>query len=408
MNTAPVLIIRKDKAQGTSDESASSSSATSAQKPEQPAIEVEGFAAPSRGRGRVPLSFIGVVLIPLMVIAVYLWGFAADRYETGFSFSVRSASEQVPQASAMAAMMGGGGGSSSDAGILTDFITSREMAARLMRRGVDLPGMFSVAASNDPVFSLRHPDDPEEVAAYWRRRVTAERDPQTGIVRVRVEAFSPGDVSVIAQAAMDESRALVDELSEQSKADMMRSSEVEVSRAEGERDDARRALTEFRVRNAIVDPQTSLAGRVATLDQLRADLDREMLSRADIAAGSRPGDPRLTQSDIRVRNLEDLIAQRTADFGDDAGYARLASEYEDLMARAEFSDLTLRNAMAMRDAARKEADTRAAYLTAHVLPHEPSSPGEPRRWVLIGMAAGFLVGAWLLMRLIAAAARERF
>lgn len=403
---APVVVIRNERPQRPAPVPAAAQAPQPAAAPVP--VAVEPFAPPARRRFRGALSFLGAVALPVALCAGYLWGFAADRYETGFSFSVRSPSEQPAQASAMAAMMGGGGGASSDAGVLADFITSREMASRLIQRGVDLPVMFSATADRDPVFSLRHPDDPEEVAAYWERAVSAERDPQTGIVRVSVEAFSPKDALVIAQAAMEESRKLVDELSAQSKADLMRSSEAEVARAEAEREEARKALTEFRVRNAIVDPETSLAGRVATLDELRAALDKETLARADIAAGSRSNDPRLAQADVRLDNLRALIAERTAEFGDDAGYARLASEYEDLQARAEFADITLRNAMTVRDAARKEADTRAAYLTAHVLPHEPGSAGAPDRWVLTGIAAGFLLGLWLLMRLVAAAVRERF
>lgn len=409
----PVTIVRKSRPVPTPQTIVSARPAQNPKTVAQPAkapvaVTVEPFAAPTRRRFRGALSFIGMVAIPVALFAGYMWEFAADRYETGFSFSVRSPSAQAPQSSAMAAMMGGGGGAASDAGVLADFITSREMSSRLIEKGIDLPAMFSSAAEKDPVFSLRHPEDPERVASYWESAVSAERDPQTGIVRVSVQAFSPRDAMVIAQAAMVESRKLVDELSAQSKQDLMRSSEGEVARAESDREEARRALTDFRVANSIVDPETSLAGRVATLDELRADLDKETLARADIAAGSRPNDPRLAQADVRITNLVALIAERTAEFGDDAGYARLASEYEDLQARAEFAEITLRNAMTVRDVARKEADTRAAYLTAHVLPHEPGSSGTPNRWALTGIAAGFLVSLWILMRLISAAVRERF
>lgn len=391
MTVAPLVIVRNPK--------------HPTEAPTSPTVNVMPFAAPTRARRSFPMLFIAIVCLPLVTCAVYLWGFAADRYESGFSFSVRSASQTTPQNSAMASMMGAGG-ASSDAGVLADFITSREMPERLTHSGLDLAGMMSMHAGKDPLFSLRDPDDPEALARYWADNVSAVRDPQTGIVRVEVQAFTADDAKTVATSVMEQTRQLVDELSSQSKDDTMRSSEAEVSRAEKERDAARTALTDFRVSNAIVDPETSLTGRVSTIDQLRSELDKEMLARADIAANARSNDPRLAQADVRIKNLNTLIGQRTAEFGDDTGYARVASRYEDLMARAEFSEITLRNAMTVRDGARKEADMRAAYLVPHVLPHRPYSPGAPHRVMIMCIAAAFLLGAWLLSRLVISAIRE--
>lgn len=362
--------------------------------------------APKRSR-TWSRSFLIAVVLPLMLWAGYLWGFAADRYETGFSFSVRSESAQTPGNAAMAAMMGGGGGAASDAGIIADFIASREMVYRLTEDGIDLGEMFSRHASTDPLFAMRGGSDQENVSDHWKRAVSAERDPQTGIVRVRVQAFSARDAFVIADAALGESRALVDELSEQTKSDMMRTSEDEVDRARQERDAARAALTEFRVENAIVDPETSLAGRTRILDELRSELDKAILARANVAANARTGDTRLEQADLNIRNLEAIIAERSAEFGDDRGYARLASRYEDLSAQAEFTEMTLRNAMTVRDAARKEADMRGAYLVSHVLPRTPETSVAPARLENLALGAAVLGMFWLLGMLITISIREK-
>lgn len=370
-------------------------------------IAVEAIPVKSKRSRLWSLSFLAVVLVPLAIWAGYLWGFAADRYETGFSFSVRSETAQPPGGAAMAAMMGGGGSAASDAGVVADFITSREMVTRLSAAGLDLGAMFSVAADRDPVFSLRGGHSLEEVSDYWKHAVTAERDPQTGIVRVSVTAFAPQDAKNIADAALGESQKLVDELSEQAKTDVMRTSEVEVARAQEDRDAARAALSDFRVENGIVDPESSLAGRTRILDELRSELDKAILARANVAANARPDDVRLAQADVTIRNLEDMIARRSAEFGDERGYARLASQYEDLTAKAEFAEITLRNAMTVRDAARKEADMRGAYLTSHVLPHAPELSARPARVESMVLAAAILLAFWLLSMLIATSVRER-
>lgn len=400
---SPIVIVRK----GADGRTLETGTTRVQHTPEPAPVVVEPMPAARRKDRSWALGFLGMVAIPVGLYAGYLWGFAADRYETGFSFSVRAETAQPPAGAAMAAMMGGGGNAASDAGVVADFVTSREMVSRLEGAGLDLAAMFSVAADTDPVFSLRGDGTLEEVARYWEKAVTAERDAQTGIVRVRVTAFTPQDAEAIATAALAQSQALVDELSAQAKADAMRSSEAEVARAQTERDAARQELSAFRVDNAIVDPETSLAGRTRILDELRAELDKAILARDDVAATARPEDPRIAQADIKIANLEAMIARRSAEFGDERGYARLASEYEDLVARVEFTELTLRNAMTARDMARKEADLRGAYLISHVLPHAPEMSERPARAQNLAIAAAALVAFWLLAMLVIRAVRER-
>lgn len=379
--------------------------------PVAPAAPQVNVKPPVRKARRSPMFLVSFLLcfaIPLALCATYLWGYAADRYQTGFSFSVRSETATPPGGEAMAAMMGGGGGAASDAGVVADFIISREMVTRLMDKGVDLPTMFSLHADTDPVFSLRDTTSVEAITDYWQSAVTAERDTQTGIVRVSMTAFTPEDAMTIAQAALSESQALVDDLSAQAKADMIRSSQAEVDRAQDERNEVRAELSDFRVENAIVDPETSLAGRTRILDELRSELDKALIARADIAANARPNDIRVQQADVRIQNIQDLIDTRSQEFGDEQGYARIASQYEDLVSQVEFSEITLRNAITVLDAARKEADMRGAYLTSHVMPHTPQSSEVPARINALLMIGSLLLAIWIVISLIHTAIRERF
>lgn len=372
-------------------------------------VEVMPFPAQKRRKKLLTAGNLLLLVAPVALWLTYVWMFAVDRYETGFSFSVRAQNEQSPQGSAMAAMMGAGGGTSSDAGVVSDFITSREMVSRVMSSGIDLHAMFSREVKNDPLFSLGiNKGSLEDVSKYWKRAVSAERDPQTGIVRVSVTAFSPNDAKAISEAVLNESMMLVQTLSEESKADLMRSSEEEVARAQAERDNARSNLSAFRVENSIVDPVTSLAGRTQAIDELRMELDKAMIAKADVMANSVQSDVRIAQADVRIKNLQDMIDQRLAEFGDERGYAVMATEFEDLQAKAEFSEMTLRNAMTVRDAAKKEADMRSSYLVPHVLPHQAETSTVPNRMSLSLIGFGFIAGLWLLSLLIKAAIREKF
>ncbi|MDN8842422.1 capsule biosynthesis protein, partial [Staphylococcus aureus] len=90
-------------------------------------------------------------------------------------------------------------------------IASRQMV-EAMERQMPLRDMYS--RDGIDFFSRFDANEPIELfLRYWRKRVTTHVDSNGGIVTLNVAAFDPEESYRLAQALMDESERMVNELS---------------------------------------------------------------------------------------------------------------------------------------------------------------------------------------------------
>lgn len=371
-------------------------------------------AGPTAGRARIRprhrlilLSFLVVVILPLLISAAYLWGLAKDQYASTVGFSVRR-----EDTSAAVDILGGltslTKSSSSDTDILYEYLRSQKLVADMDAR-VGLRALWS-KPSGDPVFTLDPGGSIEDLVDYWQRMVRTSYDSTTGLIEVRVLAFDPADATRIAQALLDESARMINDLSATARADAVRYSEEELKIAEGRLREAREAVTAFRVKNQIVDPTTDFqtqAGLVGTLENQLAAAEIEV----DLLAGVPESDPRLVQAKRRAEVIVARIAAERAKVGTDGAGVRdlaaLAADYERLVVDREFAEKAYVAALSTYDSTKAESARISRYLAAHVLPTTAEVSRYPERLAMLGLLALFLGLVWSIATLVAYSLKDR-
>lgn len=368
-------------------------------------------APPRRANRTLWLSFALCVLAPLFAVCAYLWGVAADQYASTVAFSVRR-EEPAAAAGLIGGLIGLSAGSSSDTDILYEFIQSQDMVQRL-DAGLSLRAIYA-PPKPDPVFALRADAPVEDLRDHWRRMTNLSYDPGTGMIELRVLAFTPADATRIAAAAFDECAALVNDLTRAAREDATRLSQEELDRAEDRLRAARAAVTGFRNAHQLVDPEAELQGRMTVLDTLNAALAEARVERESLLRTTRPGDPRIIQRNDRIAAIETQITAERGRLGlpavsgtDRTGFAGLVGEYEQLVMEREFAEQSYLSAAAAHEAAQLEARRLSRYLAAHVRPTSAETAEYPRRVALAGIAALFLTLGWAACALLAAALRDR-
>lgn len=380
-------------------------------------------ARPARMRRRhlgALASFLVLVLLPLDAVTYYLYYVAKDQYASRVGFSVQR--EEVASA---IEMLGGlaelSGSSSSDTDILAEFITSQEMVERIGAR-LDLSRIYTV--EDDPVFSLGAAPTVEDLLAQWRRMVTLDYDPGTGLIELRVKAFSAADATGLAQAAFDESSAMINRLSAIARQDAMRHAEEEVTRAVARLKTARQALTAFRARTQIVDPASDLEERMHLIGALQTQLSEALVELDLLHETTQPSDPQyaraerrnavleaqIVQAERRKAVLEARLAEERGKFGSGEGgaaYSGLVAEYESLSVDLRFAEEAYLSALTAYEAARVEARRQSRYLTAYLGPTEPQRAEYPQRLTLLLLTAGFLTLFWSVTILTWYSLRDR-
>lgn len=383
-------------------------------KGEGPRVVVRPMATPTRFRRRywgLILSFLLLVVVPVAASAWYLYTRAADQYASTLGFTV-----QRESFSSASELLGGlaaiGSAGSHDADILYEYIGSQELVAAVDAR-LDLRRLYSLRADTDPLLSFDAEGTVEDLTAYWNRMVRVSYDGGSGLMELRVLAFTPEDAKAIAEAIYDVSSRMINELSAAARADAMRYASEDLDRAVERLKSAREALTQFRLQNQIVDPTADIQGQMGLLNNLQGQL-AEALIELDLLSGSaREGDPRLAQAQKRIEVIETRIADERRKFG--AGgtgpggenYATTVSDYERLTVDREFAERAYTAALAAHDNARTEAARQSRYLTAYIQPTRAERAEFPQRalWVGVILLFGFLI--WSILCLVYYSLRDR-
>ena len=358
------------------------------------------------------LSFVLWVLLPVATSVYYLFAIAEEQYASHVGFAVRS--EDISSAQDL---LGGlsaslAGSASSDADILYSYIQSQDMVERVAA-DLDLIGMYS-RPENDPVFAFRPTGEIEDLVTYWNRMVRIDYDSNTGLIELRVNAFTAADAQAIARKIVEISTSMINDLSRTARQDATRYAQEELEHAVERLKAAREAMTQFRSRTRIVDPTADIQGQMGLLNSLEAQLAEAQIEYNLLQQSTQPNDPRIEQAVRRIAVIEGLIEKERAKFGlggstrsDGESYSTLVGEYERLSVDLEYAQQTYIAAQNGLDTAQAEAQRKSRYLATYLQPNLSQGARYPRRATIAAIIGLFLFLSWAIGVLIVYSLRDR-
>ncbi|WP_245749299.1 capsule biosynthesis protein [Jannaschia pohangensis] len=352
-----------------------------------------------------------LVAIPTAIGAWYLWTRAADQYASYVGFSVRK-----EDTSSAIELLGGitelSGSSSSDTDVLYKFLESQRLV-RIVDAELDLRAIWSKADPDiDPIFAYHPPGTIEDLLDYWERMVNVHYDSASGLLDLRVNAFTPEDAQAIAEAIFRESTEMINALSSIAREDTLRYTREELEVSVERLKAARTAMTKFRNDNRIVDPEANIQTQVGLLGSLQAQLAEALIDVDMLTGNSSTTDPRVEQQRRRVEVIEARIAAEQDKLGGTGGdsdtvFANILSEYEGLAVDRQFAEEAYRSSLAAFDSAQAEARRQSRYLAAHVEPTLAEASEYPRRALLLSLMSLFLFLFWSSLTLVFYAVKDR-
>jgi capsular polysaccharide transport system permease protein len=348
------------------------------------------------------LAFIGLVVVPTLLAAFYMYAIASPIYVSETHFVVRSRSGEGPSPFGVVLASVGFdlGSGTTDAYEVDEYVMSRDAVATLVAQH-DLRAVLSRPEAD---FLSRFPRpfqraNFENLFKSYKRFVTVSYDSTSGINTLRVRAFRPGDAREIATALLGEGETLVNQLNRRTLDDAMGQAFVQVNEAQERASRAEIALTKFRSREKLIDPTlTSTAGSdlVSQLDAQVLALKAERNSLAALA----PQSPQLPDLDQKIRSFE---AQRDLERTDVAGQSNSLApeigEYEQLTLDRDYAAKSLSNADAALEQAEMDARKKQIYLEPIVEPDLPDKAELPERaeTVLVVFVSALIVYATIML-----------
>jgi capsular polysaccharide transport system permease protein len=381
----------------------------------QQSFSLAGPARMHRRHWGLIASFVALVLLPVAAVVFYLVVLAQDQFQSTTGFTVRS----QESTSAASDLLGGlarltGSSAASDSDILFEFIQSQEMIQAVDSQ-IDLRAHYSQHWPSDWAFAIWPDATQEEMSWYWHRIIGISFDSSSGLIEVRAQAFDPETAQAITAAIVRESQIRINALNEQARSDAIGYAQADLDEAVEELKAARQALTQFRTRTRIVDPKADIQGRMGVMNNLQQQLATSLIEfdllRGTVAAG----DPRLKQAqqliDV-IRERIDIERQTFTSTNTDTGavgedYPSLISEFERLTVDREYTEEAYRAALTGLALARDEAIRQSRYLATYIKPTLAQEAEYPKRFLLIGLAALFLLLIWSILSLIYYSIRDR-
>jgi len=352
-----------------------------------------------------------LVLLPIIAAASYLWVVAVDQYSSTVGFSVRT-----EELSSSLDLLGGitrlSGGGSSDSDILYDYIHSQELVTDLDAQ-IDLRGIYAQVWPSDPIFAFDPDGSVEDLVNHWEKKVRILYDANSGLMTLRVLAFSPEQATMVAARILERSTEKINALTSEAREDATRYARIEMDRALDRLKTAREAMTDFRMRTQMVDPIVDLQGQMGILNSLQAQLAESYIELDLLRVTTNTIDPRVVRVEQRIAVIKNRMEEERRKFSEsDQGsggedYASMVAEFERLTVDREFAEEAYRVALAAYDAALAEAQRKSRYLAAHIKPTMAEKAEYPQRWTLLGLTAFFALMAWAIGVLVYYSIRDR-
>jgi capsular polysaccharide transport system permease protein len=365
------------------------------------------------GGGGLWKSFLLCVLAPSLCYLFYGALIASDEYVAEARLTVRASQEQRTSALDASSIIGKITGSSSkstvqDAFIVVNYIKSRAIIADL--GGRDFLEKIYSRSDADFVSRLSKGADIEELWKYWNEKTKVNIDTMSGIITLQIQAYTPEDAMKIAQAVVELSERLVNDVSKRSRSDAVQRAEVEVELAGKKLARARQKLVEFRNEHVLIDPLSrakSIGEMVGQLTLERLEIDNNLRSLSGVLAADSPSQrlqrTRLATLDQQIASLKQKL---TDSKGSDTVSAQLAT-FEELDLNEKFTEKMYSISQASYEKARQEREKQLLYLVVVVRPTTPESATYPKVALTTALWFSSLLILWGIGALLTAAIQDQ-
>jgi capsular polysaccharide transport system permease protein len=355
-------------------------------------------------------TFVVMVLLPVLVASVYYGLWASDQYAAEFRFSVRQALTPVVADDALALLAKGLAVKAigREPYMVANYVESENIVRELDEHGA-LRAMYS--RPNIDVFArFNAADSSERLWTYWQRMVTASVDRVSGLITVRVLAFTPDDAVTIANGIRHSAERMVDQSAIRARTDALEAAQNDLLRAQKQYGDALVALRQVRESEQTVDPEKTINATATTLiGVVRQKLALERERDADLKLLS-PAAPQVQVLNQQIRALDDQLAilnrSLTSEDSKNRTAADTISRFEERELQRRFSEKLLEISQSSYELARLEEERQHLYLTSFVEPVKPDKAEYPKRLQLILLTLICGVAAWGITLLLIAAVKD--
>ena len=345
--------------------------------------------------------------------AGYYIGWASDQYVSEARFVVRGVGQAPSPLSAILSSATGVSRTQDDTYAVQDYMTSRDAVAQLVAHD-DLRGVFNRPEADGlarfprtflPGANSLWGNSFEHFYEYYQKHVDVELDSTTGVSSIKVRTFRAADSQAVTAALLRAGEDLVNRMNDRQRENALKDARKEVTLSEERVEHVAADIQAFRNRQEVLDPTKQSVGLLQAQQDLQTALVKTQIAMAQLQASS-PRSPLIADYQQRVAALQFQIDQAKKRVTGDNSISPKITAYDLLSLQREFADKALASATASLEQARINAERQQLYLDVIVQPNEADYPAYPHKIASIALVFFALCGAYAMLSLLAAGARE--
>lgn len=354
------------------------------------------------------IRILGVLyFIGLAAAIAYLWLCTQDRFISTAEFKIsQQNSSSVDTGLLQLALPGLSDSGSVDSQIAIGYVNSADLLLELEKK-FNLVEHYT-SPRNDFVFRMKKNANLEERLDYYRSRILAHFDSETGMTVITVDSFSPELSKKIATTLLQQAEKFINVINQQIADQQLGFVRSEVERSAARVEELNKKLITLQNENNLINPDEVISASLQAVQELKLDLLRSEAELSSIQRDS-PNSPRIETLRSHIRSVNELIDIESAKLSgpEKDRMNQLLLQFKQLTLEIDFATRLRTGAETMLEKNRVEAISNSKFFTVIQVPYLPEDVAIPRRpyATAVLLVLGFLL--FLILRVLALSILER-
>lgn len=319
-------------------------------------------------------------VIVLALFAAIYWGLlASDRYVSEAHVMVDKTNVTSGQTNDLTALLSGNGKDTHDQLLLRDYLLSVDMMRKLdtrlkLRQHYNNQGDFlSRLWFEDASVEWFH--------RYYLSRVSVNFDEYSGILVIRVQAFTPEMANSIAKALIDEGERFMNELAHKLALSQVGFIEKQLALSGGRFLETRNKLVAYQNIHNLVSPAGTIENVSSVVSRLEGQVAELRARRRAMESYLAPSAPDISQINMQIEGLVQQIDAEKSKLSTPGKKSLnfISEEYDRLVMDAKLAEDLYKGALSSLEMVRVETTRTLMKLSVLQSPTVPEYPLEPRR-----------------------------
>jgi capsular polysaccharide transport system permease protein len=248
----------------------------------------------------------------------------------------------------------------------------------------------------------------EDKLDYYRKRIFAHYDKDTGLTGLTVDTFDRELSKKIAEAILKKAEVFENNINNNVAKQQIGFSEKVLKEASDHVDELNKQLLTLQNQYKVINPADAITANLAAVNDLRVT---RMHAEADLATIMRdsPNSPRIESMRSQLRSLNELIDVETAKLSgpEQDRLNQIQIEFKELQLKIDFAVSQRASALLVLEKNRVDAMARSRFFSVIQQPYLPEDVAIPRRWYMTATILCLAALLFLVMRALTHSVFER-